>query len=202
MAPELLRFRREAARRPICVNVSGQGGRYMIERKSIGAARTAHAKPGGSAAGAARCAGNASPRNGKRRRGRRSGRLGASRSARLSTGSAYGFQEFSEFLNYAQDKLVVRVEPDEEKGLMVYLGAEFYPPAVPEPPPPRDVTKPKRKRSSRSWKASRRCSNRILRRSSRSRSDARAKQPAPGEIRPTARAAAARRSPSSHHTMQ
>jgi len=35
-------------------------------------------------------------------------------------------------LNYAQDKSVVRVEPDEEKGLMVYLGAEFHPPAVPE----------------------------------------------------------------------
>ncbi len=49
--------------------------------------------------------------------------------------AAYGFQEFSEFLNYAQDKLVVRVEPDEEKGLVVYLGAEFYPPAIPEPPP-------------------------------------------------------------------
>src|SRR5262249_18295299 len=48
--------------------------------------------------------------------------------------AAYGFQEFSEFLNYAQDKLVVRIEPDEEKGLVVYLGAELYPPAVPEPP--------------------------------------------------------------------
>src|SRR5690348_11238764 len=48
--------------------------------------------------------------------------------------ASYGFQEFSEFLNYAQDKLVVRVEPDEEKGLVVYLGAEFYPPAEPEPP--------------------------------------------------------------------
>jgi uncharacterized protein (TIGR00288 family) len=48
--------------------------------------------------------------------------------------AAYGYQEFSEFLNYAQDKLVVRIEPDEEKGLMVYMGAEFYPPAVPEPP--------------------------------------------------------------------
>ncbi len=35
---------------------------------------------------------------------------------------------------YAQDKLVVRVEPDEERGLMVYMGAEFYPPALPEPP--------------------------------------------------------------------
>jgi len=41
----------------------------------------------------------------------------------------YGFQEFAELLNYAQDKLLVRIQPDEEKGLMVYLGAEFYPPA-------------------------------------------------------------------------
>ena len=44
----------------------------------------------------------------------------------------FGFQEFGEMLNYAQDKSVVRVEPDAEKGLMVYLGAEFHPPAVPE----------------------------------------------------------------------
>ncbi len=51
---------------------------------------------------------------------------------------AYGFQEFAEFLNYAQDKLLVRVEPVEDGGLVVYLGAEFYPPAAPpapEPPP-------------------------------------------------------------------
>ncbi|MCX6623873.1 MAG: FAD binding domain-containing protein, partial [Acidobacteria bacterium] len=50
----------------------------------------------------------------------------------------YGFQEFAEFLNYAQDKLLVRVEPDADKGLLVYLGAEFYPPAEPErePQPP------------------------------------------------------------------
>jgi hypothetical protein len=48
----------------------------------------------------------------------------------------YGFQEFSEFLNYAQDKLLVRIQPDQEKGLLVHLGAEFYPPAPPEPPPP------------------------------------------------------------------
>jgi hypothetical protein len=47
----------------------------------------------------------------------------------------YGFQEFSELLNYAQDKSVVRIEPHEEKGLMVYLGAEFHPPAVPERAP-------------------------------------------------------------------
>jgi uncharacterized protein (TIGR00288 family) len=47
----------------------------------------------------------------------------------------FGFQEFGEFLNYAQDKTVVRIEPDETQGLMVYLGAEFHPPAVPEPEP-------------------------------------------------------------------
>ena len=46
----------------------------------------------------------------------------------------YGFQEFSEFLNFAQDKSLVRVEPQEEK-LLVRLGPEFHPPAVPEPPP-------------------------------------------------------------------
>ncbi len=46
----------------------------------------------------------------------------------------YGFQQFSEFLMFAQDRLVVRVEPDEERGLVVSLGAEFYPPALPEPP--------------------------------------------------------------------
>jgi len=48
---------------------------------------------------------------------------------------AYGFQEFTEFLNFSQDKTVVRVVPDETQGLLVYLGAEFHPPAVPEPEP-------------------------------------------------------------------
>jgi hypothetical protein len=47
----------------------------------------------------------------------------------------FGFQEFGEFLNYAQDKTVVRVEPDETQGLLVHLGAEFHPPAIPEPEP-------------------------------------------------------------------
>lgn len=53
----------------------------------------------------------------------------------------FGFQEFNEFLVYAQDKLLVRIEPDEEKGLQIYLGGEFYPPAPPEPeplPPPEE----------------------------------------------------------------
>jgi len=51
--------------------------------------------------------------------------------------SSYGFQQFNEFLNYAQDKTVVRMEPSEEQGTMlVYLGAEFYPPAEPPKPEP------------------------------------------------------------------
>jgi len=49
--------------------------------------------------------------------------------------TSYGLQEFAELLNFAQDKRLVRVEPHEEKGLLVYLGAEFYPPAPPEPEP-------------------------------------------------------------------
>ncbi len=52
--------------------------------------------------------------------------------------SSYGFQEFVEFLNYAQDKTVVRLEPHEEQGVLVSLGGVFYPPAeppAPEPPP-------------------------------------------------------------------
>jgi hypothetical protein len=57
--------------------------------------------------------------------------------------SAYAFQSFSEFLNYAQDKTVVRMEPHEEQGvMMVSLGTEFYPPAeppAPEPPPAAEV---------------------------------------------------------------
>jgi uncharacterized protein (TIGR00288 family) len=52
----------------------------------------------------------------------------------------YGFQEFSEFLNYAQDKLLVRVSPQEEQGLLVHLGPEFHPPAVPEPAAPEPVS--------------------------------------------------------------
>jgi uncharacterized protein (TIGR00288 family) len=46
----------------------------------------------------------------------------------------FGFQEFAEMLNYAQDKLLVRVVPEDER-LVVSLGAEFYPPAPPPAPP-------------------------------------------------------------------
>jgi len=48
----------------------------------------------------------------------------------------YGFQEFPELLNYAQDKGLVRIQADEERGLIVYLGAEFHPPAPPPEPEP------------------------------------------------------------------
>jgi uncharacterized protein (TIGR00288 family) len=47
----------------------------------------------------------------------------------------FGFQEFGEMLNFAQDKGVVRAQPD-ERGLLVFLGSEFHPPAVPEPVAP------------------------------------------------------------------
>jgi uncharacterized protein (TIGR00288 family) len=53
--------------------------------------------------------------------------------------TSYGFQQFSEFLNYAQDKTVVRLEPTEEHGMLVTLGAEFYPPAEPTAPEPEAV---------------------------------------------------------------
>jgi uncharacterized protein (TIGR00288 family) len=53
--------------------------------------------------------------------------------------AAYGFQEFLEFLNYAQDKTVVRLEPTEEQGVLVSLGAEFFPPALPPTPEPEAV---------------------------------------------------------------
>jgi hypothetical protein len=40
-------------------------------------------------------------------------------------------------LNYAQDKGLVRIQTDEERGLIVTLGSEFHPPAPPpEPEPP------------------------------------------------------------------
>ena len=46
----------------------------------------------------------------------------------------YGFQEFGELLNFAQDKGLVRNQVDEERGLIVFLGSEFHPPAPPPQP--------------------------------------------------------------------
>ncbi len=115
------------------VNVSGQGGRYIIERKTSAQPERPTPKPE-----------EALP---PLRDVLETHRLEMENGATADElagwvqnevpnfdVAAYGYQQFSEFLNYAQDKLVVRVEPDEEKGLMVYMGAEFYPPAVPEQP--------------------------------------------------------------------
>ena len=118
------------------VNVSGQGGRYVIERK------TSSSQPD-------RPTPKPEEALPKLRDLLESHRLEMEEGAAADDLQAwmladhpdfdftsYGYQEFAEFLNYAQDKLVVRVEPDEERGLVVYLGAEFYPPALPEAPPP------------------------------------------------------------------
>jgi uncharacterized protein (TIGR00288 family) len=116
------------------VNVSGQGGRYIIERKTSAQPERPTPKPEEALP----------PLRDVLETHRLEMENGATADDLASwvqtevpnfEPAAYGFQEFSEFLNYAQDKLVVRIEPDEEKGLMVYLGAEFYPPAVPEAPP-------------------------------------------------------------------
>jgi uncharacterized protein (TIGR00288 family) len=117
------------------VNVSGQGGRYIIERKTSGGSQPERATPKPE---------EALP---QLRDVLETHRLEMENGAAAEDlagwvqnevpnfdAAAFGFQEFSEFLNYAQDKLVVRVEPDAEKGLVVYLGAEFYPPAIPEAP--------------------------------------------------------------------
>ncbi len=50
----------------------------------------------------------------------------------------FGFQEFIEMLNFAQDKGVVKIQPD-ENGIQVLLGTEFHPPALPDAPPPRET---------------------------------------------------------------
>src|SRR6202451_4719187 len=115
------------------VNVSGQGGRYVIERKASSQPERAQPKPE-EALPALRDV--LETHRLEMENGAPVDDLSAWVQAEVPNfePGAYGFQEFSEFLNYAQDKLVVRVEPDEEKGLVVYLGAEFYPPAVPEPP--------------------------------------------------------------------
>jgi uncharacterized protein (TIGR00288 family) len=113
------------------VNVSGTGGRYTIERKGSGVQESAA---------------KAKPEEllpmlrdvlETHRLELEEGALADDLAAWVRAENPnldiknYGFQEFAEFLNFAQDKLVVRIEPDEEKGLMVFLGAEFYPPAQP-----------------------------------------------------------------------
>ena len=122
------------------VNVSGSGGRYMIERK------------GASTSGPALKHEDLLPplrdvlenhrlecENGVTAE-ELSGWFKAEQPS-IDLG-AYGYQAFGEFLNYAQDKTVVRSQPQEDGPPMVTLGAEFYPPAVPsapEPPPEAEI---------------------------------------------------------------
>ncbi len=116
------------------VNVTGSGGRYLIERKN-----TQPEKPAPKPEEALPMLRDVLETH---RMEMENGALSEELEAWVKAEApnfdptAYGFQEFAEFLNYAQDKLLVRIEPDEEKGLLVFLGAEFYPPApevVPEP---------------------------------------------------------------------
>src|SRR4051794_14931608 len=116
------------------VNVSGSGGRYIIERRGGHAPEKAAPKPE-----------EALPQLRDMLETHRMELEEGATAEELEQWMQeehpdfnlpkYGFQQFSEFLNYAQDKTVVRTEPDEERGIIVHLGAEFYPPALPEPAP-------------------------------------------------------------------
>ena len=112
------------------VTVTGGEGRYMIKRKSTAAAEKTGAKPE-----------EALP---ILRDVLETHRLDVDNGSAAEDLAAwvkeehpnfnwqdYGFQEFGELLNYAQDKLVVRISPTEEEGLIVHLGPEFHPPAPP-----------------------------------------------------------------------
>ena len=116
------------------INVSGSGGRYIIERRGGGADKVA-----------ARPEDALPPLRDVLETHRMELEEGGATAEELEQWmmaenpefqlAKYGFQRFSELLNYAQDKTVVRAEPDEERGLVVQLGAEFYPPALPPTAP-------------------------------------------------------------------
>jgi uncharacterized protein (TIGR00288 family) len=120
------------------VNVTGSGGRLVIERKAEGAvAETAALSPEDALS---RLRDILENHRLEMEEGQASEQLAAwmADEAPDFDPKAYGFQEVAEFFNFAQDKTVLRIEPDEEKGLMVFLGAEFYPasepPAADAPP--------------------------------------------------------------------
>ncbi|MBV9612854.1 MAG: NYN domain-containing protein [Acidobacteriaceae bacterium] len=116
------------------INVSGSGGRYIIERRGGHAAEKAAPKPEE----------GLPPLRDVLETHRMELEENGATAEELEQWmqnehpdfnlAKFGFQQFSEFLNYSQDKTVVRTEPDEERGLIVHLGAEFYPPALPETP--------------------------------------------------------------------
>jgi uncharacterized protein (TIGR00288 family) len=125
----------EKLKRAELVNVTGTGGRYVIERKTSSTPERANLKPE-----------DLLP---PLRDVLENHRLELENNCPVEDlagwfkaeqpnfdVSAYGFQSFVEFLNYAQDKTVVRLEPHEDQGMCVSLGAEFYPPAEPPKPEP------------------------------------------------------------------
>lgn len=116
------------------VNVSGSGGRYIIERRGGQGGDRVAPKPEEALPGLRDVL---ETHRMELENGVTSNELEQWVNAELPGFSLqkYGFQRFGEFLNYAQDKTVVRTEPNEEVGLIVHMGAEFYPPALPPPPP-------------------------------------------------------------------
>jgi uncharacterized protein (TIGR00288 family) len=125
----------EKLKRADLVNVSGTGGRYIIERKTSSAAEHPMLKPDDLLPPLRDVLEN---HRLELENGCPVDDLAAWFKAEQPKFdyTAYGFQEFIEFLNYAQDKTVVRLEPHEEQGMLVSLGAEFYPPAEPPQPEP------------------------------------------------------------------
>jgi uncharacterized protein (TIGR00288 family) len=113
------------------INVSGSGGRYIIERRGGGGVEKVAARPE-DALPALRDV-LETHRMELEEGGATAEELEGWMVAENPEFSLakFGFQRFTELLNYAQDKTVVRAEPDEERGLVVQLGAEFYPPALP-----------------------------------------------------------------------
>ena len=126
----------EKLKREDLVNVSGTGGRYIIERKGSSQPERATLKPEDLLPALRDVAENHRLEIENGVPVEDLAQWFKEEHPSLDT-TAYGFQQFSEFLNYAQDKTVVRLEPHEEQGvMMVYLGAEFYPPAEPPAPEP------------------------------------------------------------------
>jgi hypothetical protein len=126
----------EKLKREDLVNVSGTGGRYVIERKGSSQPERATLKPEDLLPALRDVAENHRLEIENGIPVEDLAQWFKEEHPSLDT-TAYGFQQFSEFLNYAQDKTVVRLEPHEEQGvMMVYLGAEFYPPAEPPAPEP------------------------------------------------------------------
>jgi uncharacterized protein (TIGR00288 family) len=120
------------------VKVTGSGGRYVIERKSTAPSAQPTLKPEGALQFLRDLLEN-------HRLDLEEGASAAELEAWAKEEMPdfdwhkYGFQQFAELINFAQDRQVTRTEPSEEFGLVVYLGAEFYPPAPP-PAPERDET--------------------------------------------------------------